>query len=122
LESLKKAQMPEKVAALRRSLIPVLTRLNDFAGAVDQYIEVVNRYPEDEDLIREAALYAQAHNRGQQLIAYYEKTAGDSPKDYRWPMVLARVETQVQEFPAAISAYNRATVIRPDRVDLYTAR
>ena len=127
LDTLQKAPLPqaervEKIAGLRRGLIPVLTRLNDFAGAVDQYIEIVNRYPEDDDLTREAALYAQAHNRGQQLLAYYETTANDSPKDYRWPMVLARVETQLEDFPAAIAAYNRATLIRPDRVDLYTAR
>ncbi len=127
LDALKKAQLPapertEKIASLRRGLIPVLTRLNDYAGAVDQYIEIINRYPEDADLTREAALYAQAHNCGQQLTAYYEKTADDSPKDYRWPMVLARVETQLEDFPAAIAAYNRATLIRPDRVDLYTAR
>ncbi|HME09598.1 MAG TPA: hypothetical protein VKG25_21245, partial [Bryobacteraceae bacterium] len=127
LEALKNAQLPqpervEKMAALRRGLIPALTRLNEFSGALDQYIEIVSRYPEDGDLTREAALYAQAHNLGQQLTAYYEKTASDSPKDYRWPMVLARVETQLEDFPAAIAAYNRATLVRPDRVDLYMAR
>ena len=127
LDALKKAPLsqPERVAKtaeLRRGLIPVLTRLNDFAGAVDQYIEIVNRYPDDDDLTRQAALYAQAHGRGQQLISYYEKTATDSSKDYRWPMVLARVQTQLEDFSAAITAYNRATQIRPDRVDLYTAR
>jgi cellulose synthase operon protein C len=127
LDALAKAHIPqservEKIAGLRRGLIPVLTRLNDFAGAMDQYIEILNRYPEDEDLTREAALYAQAHNRGQQLAGYYEKTASASPKDYRWPMLLARIQTYLEDFPAAIAAYNRATQIRPERVDLYTAR
>jgi len=47
-----------RIAVLRRGLIPALTRLNDFAGAVDQYIELINAFPEDEALTNEAALYA----------------------------------------------------------------
>src|SRR5262249_52332393 len=37
-----------RVAALRRGLIPALTRLKDPAGAVDQYIEIINRFADDE--------------------------------------------------------------------------
>ena len=112
----------EKVAGLRRGLIPVLTRLKDYAGALDQYIEVINRYPDDEGLVREAALYAASHGRAQQLTAYYAKTEKDSPKDYRWPMTLARIESSLEDFPGAIVEYQRAADVRPDRVDLFTAR
>jgi predicted Zn-dependent protease len=45
-----------RIAALRRGLIPALTRLNDYAGAIDQYTEVINVFPEDENVIIEAAL------------------------------------------------------------------
>lgn len=112
----------EKLAGLRRGLIPVLTRLKDYAGAVDQYIEIINRYADDEALVREAALYAASHGRAQQLIAYYAKTEKDSPKDYRWPMTLARIQTDLEDFPAAITEYRRASDVRPDRVDLFTSR
>ncbi len=112
----------EKIAGLRRGLIPVLTRLKDFSGAMDQYIEIINRYPDDESLVRDAALYAASHGRAQQLTAYYAKTEKDSPKDYRWPMTLARIQTALENFPEAIAEYRRASDIRPDRIDLYTAR
>ena len=112
----------ERIAGLRRGLIPALERLGDRAGAVDQYIEVINRYPEDQGLIREAAGYAAAGSLAPRLIAYYTKASADSAKDYRWPMVLARLETHAENFDAAIAAYTRAIGVRPDRTDLYLSR
>lgn len=111
-----------RIAALRRGLIPALTRLKDPAAALDQYIEIINRYPEDEALLQEAASYALSHNRQKQLVGYYAKTAAESPRDFRWPMVLARLETHFENFPGGIAAYARATEIRPDRTDLHEAR
>ncbi len=75
VEALKKAQLPgedrkARIAELRRRLITTLARRNDFAGAVDQYIEVVNAYPEDQDVVREAALFARAHGRQDQFISF----------------------------------------------------
>ncbi len=111
-----------RIAALRRRMIAVLARRNDFPGAVAQYIEVVNAYPEDENVTREAALFASAHNRGDQLIAFYKKTISDAPRDWRWPIVLARIETALEDYPAALSAYDTAMKVRPDRADLVEAR
>jgi tetratricopeptide (TPR) repeat protein/Flp pilus assembly protein TadD len=111
-----------RVAALRRGLIPALTRLKDPAGAVDQYIEILKRYPEDASVAEEAARYAERQGRKEQLLAYFTKAVADSPKDFRWPMVLARLQTSFEDFPAAIDAYSKATQIRPDRLDLHTAR
>ena len=107
-----------RVAALRRDLIPALTRLHDDPGAADQYIEIIDAYPEDESLIREATLYAAGHNLGSRLTSFYTKTIADAPRDYRWPMVLARIETALEDFPAAISSYDAALKARPDRKDL----
>ncbi len=112
----------ENAPAMRRALIPVLTRMKDFSGAVDQYIEVLNKYPEDEGLAREAALYASANGVAAKLRDYYSKAANDSPKDYRWPMVLGRIETGLEDFPSAIAAYTRAAGVRPDRTDLLRSR
>ncbi|MEO8130993.1 MAG: hypothetical protein ABI822_28095, partial [Bryobacteraceae bacterium] len=119
--SLLKAGRSEQSTTIRRSLIPVLTRLKDYPAAISQYVEIINKYPEDPSLVQEAAAYARKNNRAPQLSAFYEKAAADSPRDARWPMVLARLDTELENFPAAVDAYNRAIALRPDRTDLYIA-
>ncbi len=111
-----------QIATLRRGLIPALARLNDYAGAVDQYIELINNFPEDDTLVTEASLYALRYQRQQQLVDFYVKTVAQSPRDYRWSMVLARIQTNLENYPAAIETYGKSIAVRPDRVDLYTAR
>ena len=111
-----------QIATLRRGLIPALTRMKDYAGAVDQYIELINNFPEDDTLVTEAALYALRYDRQPQLVEFYTRTVAQSPRDYRWSMVLARIDSNLENFPAAIDTYAKAIAIRPDRVDLYTAR
>jgi len=111
-----------RAATLRRGLIPALTQLKDYAGGVDQYIEVLNNFPEDEGLATEAALYAQRYQRAGQLLDFYAKTVQQSPRDYRWAMVLARAQSTLEDFPAAIDSYGKAITIRPDRTDLSIAR
>jgi len=111
-----------RIAELRRGLIPVQTRLQDYTAATDQYIEIVKSYPEDEGLVREAAAYASEHSAEPRLRGYFQKAVADSPKDFRWPLVLARLETFFEDLPAAIDAYRRASGIRPERVDVHAAR
>ena len=111
-----------QIATLRRGLIPALTRLKDYAGSVDQYIELITNFPEDDALVTEASLYALRYQRQQQLVDFYAKTVVQSPRDYRWSMVLARIQTNLENYPAAIDVYAKAIAIRPDRSDLYTAR
>ena len=111
-----------RIAGLRRGLIPALTRLSKFSDAIDQYVELIDRYPEDQGLIHEAATYAARNNLSSRLTDYYAKAAADSPKDYRWPMVTARLQTNFENFDAAIAAYAGAITIRPDRTDLYASR
>jgi predicted Zn-dependent protease len=111
-----------QIAALRRGLIPALTRMNNYSGAVDQYVELINNFPEDDTLVTEAALYALRYQRQQQLVDFYAKTVDQSPRDYRWSMVLARTETNLENYPAAIDTYAKSIAIRPDRTDLYIAR
>jgi predicted Zn-dependent protease len=111
-----------QIAALRRGLIPALTRMNNHSGAVDQYIELINNFPEDDTLVTEAALYSLRYQRQQQLIEFYAKTVAQSPRDSRWSMVLARTQTNLENYPAAIDTYAKSIAIRPDRADLYTAR
>jgi len=116
------ADRDTRTAGLRRGLIPALTRLREFDAATDQYIELMNHFPEDQGLTIEAARYAAAHRLEARLTAYYAKASSDSPKDYRWPTVLARLQAQFEDFPAAIEAYVHASAVRPDRTDLLAAR
>ena len=111
-----------RIAALRRGLIPALARLKDFAGGVDQYIEIINKFPGDEGLVQEAAGFAGRNGRRKQLLDYYTKTAADSPKDFRWPMVVARIDAFFEDYPAAIASYARARAIRPDSTELLAAQ
>jgi tetratricopeptide (TPR) repeat protein len=111
-----------RVAAMRRALIPVLERSGDTAAAVDQYIEVINRYAEDQALLDEAAAFAKKHDQQARLTAYYDKTAAASPRDARWPLVLARLHTSFENFDRAIEAYTAASKIRPERTDWLIAR
>ena len=127
IEALRQAPIsPEERTSRDRGHAPRLNSRADtgpsVAPAVEQYIEIVNRYPEDEGLVHEAASYAIEHQLQPQLLAYYTKTAASSPRDYRWPVVKARLETQFEDFSAAIAAYSRAVAIRPDRLDLFAAR
>ena len=96
--------------------------MNNYSGAVDQYIELINNFPEDDTLVTEAALYALRYQRQQQLVDFYAKTVAQSPRDYRWSMVLARTQTNLENYPAAIDTYAKSIAIRPDRADLYIAR
>ncbi|HWB83525.1 MAG TPA: hypothetical protein VG675_05265 [Bryobacteraceae bacterium] len=116
------AERTGRIAAIRRSLIPALDRLKDSAGVVDQYVEIINSYPEDESVTKEAAAYAVAHGETARLVDFYRKTATAAPLDYRWPIVLGRIETVAEDFPAAIADYQRAMKARPNRADVLTAQ
>jgi tetratricopeptide (TPR) repeat protein len=116
------AERNQRVAGLRRGLIPALEQLKDYAAAVDQYIEIINRYPEDEDLVKDAALFTARHGLQARLAGYYVKASAESPKDVRLHVALARLETQFEDYPAAVSAYDGAIAVRPDRLDLRIAQ
>jgi hypothetical protein len=112
----------QDIALLRRGLIPALTRMQDYAGAIDQYIALLSAYPEDSGTAQEAALYALKHSRQPQLLGFLRTTVQQSPRDSRFMILLAQTETTFGDLPAAESAYSLAIAIRKDRVDLYNAR
>ena len=111
-----------KTALLRRGLIPALTRMKDYAGAVEQYIAILSAYPEDERTTQEAALYALRYSRQAQLVGFLNGAVKASPRDSRFAILLADVQTTFADYPAAIDAYAHAISIRSDRSDLYEAK
>ena len=116
------ADKTDRVALMRRGLIPVLVRDNKFREALDQYIEIINKFPDDEGILGEAARLALQRNLQAQLVDYYTRTVQTSPRDPRWAIVLARIQTQYENYPAAIDAYTSAMAARPERQDLAVAR
>jgi len=127
IEALKGADLPatqkrNQMASLRRGLIPALTKLGDPAAAVAQYIEIINRFPDDERLLQQAASYARRHGRRDQLIGYYVRTTEESPRDHRYHLVLARLHVHFEQAPEAIEAYTHAVEVRPDLTSALEAR
>jgi hypothetical protein len=112
----------QKTVLLRRGLIPALMRLKDYAGAVEQYIAILSAYPEDANAAQEASLYALRYGRQQQLVAFASGAVKASPRDSRFAILLAQIETTFEDYPAAIDAYAHAISIRADRADLYAAK
>jgi hypothetical protein len=112
----------EDTALLRRGLIPALTRTKDYAGAIDQYIALLSAYPEDSSTAQEAALYALRYGRQTQLLGFLRTTVKQAPKDSRFAILLAEVDTTFDDLPGAVAAYSQAIAIRNDRADLYSAR
>lgn len=127
IEELRQSSMPagdreNRLAALRRSYIPVLTRLKDYPAAVNEYIAILTRFPGDEALTLEAAQYAVTHGQRDRLRGWCARAASESPKDARWLILLARLDTHFEDYPSAIASYQKASAIRPDRADLLVSR
>ncbi|HYR84478.1 MAG TPA: tetratricopeptide repeat protein [Terriglobia bacterium] len=116
------SEKTDRIAAMRRGLIPVFVRQGKFREALDQFIEIINRFPEDEIVLAEAGRLASQQNLRTQLTDYYARTVASSPRDPRWSIVLARLHTQFENYPAAIEAYTKAMTARPERQDLAIAR
>ena len=110
------------IALLRRGLIPALTSLHDNSGALDQYIALLSAYPEDSATAQQAAVFAIRYKLQPQLVHFLETTVQQSPRDSRFAILLAQVQTTFEDFPAALRAYDLAIAIRKDRADLFEAR
>ncbi len=127
LQTVQAAPLPaqdktERIAALRRGYILALITTEQFTDALEQYQLVLNQYPEDASLAAEVSRFAENHQLTARLTAYYQKATQDSPRDYRWPLVLARIEASLRQYPEAIASYSKAASIRPDRADILVAR
>jgi tetratricopeptide (TPR) repeat protein len=106
-----------QIAELRGGLIRTYTSLNKPTDAVDQYIEIINLFPEDEERLATAYEYAEAHNLLDRLTAYYEKLTKDSYKNYRWQLVLGRIYDRRGNLPGATEQFRNAVINEPERAD-----
>jgi tetratricopeptide (TPR) repeat protein len=120
--NIESGEKTRRLAQLRRGMIGAATLLGNWSDAVDQYIELINSYPGDAALAEEAALAAGAHGQRDKLTNFYRTTVEASPRDARWSIVLARLDTALEDYPAAIDAYGKAIRVRPEQKDLYEAK
>jgi tetratricopeptide (TPR) repeat protein len=114
-------EIDQLIADLRRPLIDAFTRLGDFESAVEQHIEIINRDPADEEPTEAAISYVKRHGGGETLLAYYQKTAAESFKNYRWYVVLARIFEARNDWENAARNYRAAIVNQPEMAELYLA-
>ncbi len=112
----------DRIAALRRGYIAALTTAGESSAALEQYEQVLNQYPEDQELTREAARFASKQKLADSLVRYYQKAISDSPRNYRWPLLLARIDTALGRSVDAVAAYDKAAYVRPDRPDILVAK
>lgn len=114
-------EMRGQIAELRAQMIEAFTKLNDYAAAIEQHIEIINRNPEDEERVEAAIAYAKRYGGADALLAYYLRTAGQAYKNYRWNIVLARIYDAKNDLPNAAQNYRLALQNQPEMLELYDA-
>ena len=126
LEAIKKQGLDIKeihaqVADLREQMIEAFTRLKDYPAAVEQHIEIINRDPEDEEKVEAAINYVKRYGGADTLLGYYQRTARQAYKNYRWNVVLARIYEAKGDLPSAARQYRAALDNQPEMLELYDA-
>lgn len=109
------------VAELRKEMIDGFTKLKDHKSAIEQHIEIINREPENEELTENAISYVERYGGGETLVDYYEKTAAEGFKNYRWNVVLARIYAANKNDEQALKNYHAAIDNQPELPELYEA-
>src|SRR5712692_3215094 len=110
-----------QVAELREQMIEAFTRLKDYASAVEQHIEIINRDPEDEGNVDAAINYVKRYGGADTLLNYYQRTARQAYKNYRWNVVLARLFEAKGDLTNAARQYHAALDNQPEMLELYDA-
>ena len=108
-----------QVADLRSQMIEAFTRLKDYSAAVEQHIEIINRDPEDEEKVDAAINYVKRYGGADTLLDYYQRTAHQAYKNYRWNVVLARIYDAKGDLASAARQYHTALDSQPEMLELY---
>src|SRR5262249_34232731 len=83
------------VAAIRAAYLVRLEAAGLHVDAIDQWIEIVNRMPEDQTVVLSAVAYGRRHNQMDRLTNYYVNLEQKSFKDVKWPLVIAWIDEAV---------------------------
>ncbi len=120
-QDLEVKELQAQVADLRAQMIEAFTRLKDYRAAVEQHIEIINRDPDDEANVDAALAYVKRYGGADTLLAYYQKTAQQAYKNYRWNVVLARIHEAAHDYGAAAADYRAALENQPEMLELHAA-
>lgn len=126
IEALKKQELEPRdlknqSADLRRKMISAFTRLKDYDSAAEQYIEIINREPENEENVEEAISFVKRYGGAEKFLDYYRKVAAESFKNYRWNVVLARIYEAGGDLQNAAENYRTAIFNQPELPELYVS-
>ncbi|MEW6731520.1 MAG: hypothetical protein AB1489_09320 [Acidobacteriota bacterium] len=114
-------ELQAEIAELREKMIIAFTKLKDYRAAIEQHIEIINRDPDDQEKLDAALEYAQRYGGAEVLFNYYQETARQAYKNYRWNLVLARICEAKGNFLCAVENYHNAIDNQPGMVELYDA-
>ncbi len=118
-QNLEPREFIRQTADLRKQMISAFTQLKDYDSAAEQYIEIINREPENERNLDDAISFVKRYGGAENLLRYYQKTANESFKNYRWNVVLARIYEASNDLPNAAENYRIAIYNQPEMIDLY---
>jgi tetratricopeptide (TPR) repeat protein len=120
-QDLDRKELHAQTAELRKQMIDAFTRLKDYRAAIEQHIEIINREPDDEENVNAAIDYARRYGGADTLLAYYQRTAQEAYKNYRWNVVLARIYEAKNDLASAAQNYKAAIKNQPEMAELYDA-
>ncbi len=112
------AARKERAVDLRSRVAAAAWAAGDRVQSVDEYYEILKLVPEDRNVLERAVLAAQRAELLPRLEGYFRKAAADSPSDYRWPLVLARLDMLRDNPKAAAALYAQCLKVVPQRTDL----
>lgn len=120
-QDIERRELNAQIAEFRTQLIGSFTQVKDYGAAVEQHIEIINREPDGEESVENAINYVKRYGGGETLLAYYQKTASEAYKNYRWNVVLARIFEANNDLENAVRNYRTAIENQPEMPELYAA-
>jgi cellulose synthase operon protein C len=114
-------EMRMQIADLRKQMIEAFTQLKDYNAGIEQYIEIINRDPDDEEKLDQALAYSKRYGGVETLLAYYLRISQQAYKNYRWNVVLARIFEAKGDLDSAARNYRAAIDNQPEMLELYDA-
>jgi len=109
----------ERIISFRRRLIDIYIEAKLFREALDQYLEILNRKPENQEIFNQVYTFCHQHDLLPVVKNYYYKTAVSSFRDYRWAKLLAEIALREGELEEARNWYWKALQQEPQRSSLW---
>lgn len=118
-QSIETKDVDEEIGSIRRQMISAFTQLKDYHSAVEQHIEIINRQPDEDENVDVAISYVKRYGNADLLLNYYQKTAAEAFKNYRWNVVLAKIFEANGNAENAVKNYYKAIDNQPEMTELY---